>query len=74
MIVSKKVLFLSLTCFVMDFREYISSLSLDQLREHQNILNSAIVQKQCVPSLPCSTVSVAEKRDLMITSPSMISF
>jgi alkylated DNA repair dioxygenase AlkB/lysophospholipase L1-like esterase len=48
----------------MDFREYISSLSLDQLREHQNILNSAIVQKQCVPSLPCSTVSVAEKRDV----------
>ena len=39
----------------MDFRNYISSLSLSELREHVNILNSVIVQKQTGPvSSPCS--------------------
>ena len=48
----------------MNFQDYISSLTLDQLREHQNILNSAIVQKQSVPSQTFFAASVAEERDV----------
>ena len=42
----------------MDFRNYISTLSLTQLREHLNILNSAILQK----------VSSASPRNLCVSS------
>ena len=48
----------------MDFNDYISTLTLDELREHLNILSSAIVQKQSVPSHNCLMASVAEERDI----------
>ena len=37
-----------------DFQEYISSLSLHQIREHLNILNSLYVNKLSNTSLSCS--------------------
>jgi lysophospholipase L1-like esterase len=48
----------------MTFREYISNFTLDQLRECQNILNSAIVQKQSVATQPSFLTSVQVKRDV----------
>ena len=50
----------------MNFKEYISTLSLDELREHQNILCSTIVQKQSAPApiLTGLSESVVEKRDV----------
>ena len=37
---------------MLDFRDYISTLSLEQLREHQNILDSLIASKHCVSICP----------------------
>ena len=48
----------------MKFRDYISDLTLDQLREFQNILNSAILQKQSFVSQPPFSTSLIEKRDV----------
>ena len=48
----------------MKFRDYISDLTLDQLREFQNILNSAILQKQSSVSKPHFSTSLIEKRDV----------
>ena len=48
----------------MKFRDFISDLTLDQLREFQNILNSAILQKQSFVSQPPISTSLIEKRDV----------
>jgi alkylated DNA repair dioxygenase AlkB/lysophospholipase L1-like esterase len=48
----------------MNFKEYISELTLDQLREFQNILSGAILHKQSFVSQPPLSTSAIEKRDV----------
>ena len=48
----------------MKFRDIISDLTLDQLREFQNILNSEILQKQSSVIQPPLSTSLVEKRNV----------